>query len=374
MSADHEKIAFLRIGYTPNGYPLRAQGYIADIPPSGDIKSLTLRGPIPITTGNDKNHPGSVLAGTPVYDDHQGEIVWSCHGGPDAASSYNIINVWRLGTHFSLSSIEQTSLKANYLSASTLILENGTTSVGVAERELLNDDQATAITTARRGQDNKWTALPFNTTSTAPVGTGIRLLNPLNSARDKLKYIYYLRVERPSSSIIHVDIVKENKFAQLPSDSVQWQHFEIDLGFEIHGQYAAIVLYDGDADKNRLYIFEAHTAHQGISYAYIPLRKDGSIESTEDKFQASGKQNLKSRVGPLKVLESGGRLILLGEEWTGPVTKDGIFAHSGIIKNDGSAPDGNEWTDVQVKFKTDQSWHDDKRFSYSAVVVPSDYE
>ncbi|KAH7120713.1 hypothetical protein EDB81DRAFT_914499 [Dactylonectria macrodidyma] len=372
MSNDEEKVAFLRIGYTPNGYPLRVQAYIADLPLGGDIKRLTLRGPKIITTRNDDDHPGSVLAGNPVFDYQAGEIVWSCHGGPHSESPYNIVNVWRLGSHFSLESIEHTPLKANYLSASSLILENGgVASVGVAQKALLDDDAQTTITSARRVDNNKWTTFPFNTTSTASIGTGIQLFKP---ARAEIKYIYYLRVERPSSNIIHVDLVKDAKFPMLPTnDSIQWEHIEVDLGFEVHGQFTAMVLPDLEQKKNRLYIFEAHKMHQGICYAYIPLRNDGSIETSDGKLKASGKQNLKSRVGPLKVLESDKRLILLGEEWTGSQTKDRIFAYSGSIKKNGSAPDANEWTNVEVGFETTQDWHDDKRFSYSAVVVPGDY-
>ncbi|KAH7126434.1 hypothetical protein B0J13DRAFT_565491 [Dactylonectria estremocensis] len=367
-----EKVAFLRIGYTPNGYPLRVQGYIADLALAGDNISLTLRGPKTITTRNDDDHPGSVMAGNPVYDYQAGEIVWSCHGGPHSESPYNIINVWRLGAHFSLESIEHTPLKANYLSASSLILDNGgIASVGVAQKALLDDNAPATIASARRMETNKWTAFPFNTTSTASVGNGVQLFKP---AQQELKYIFYFRVERPSSNIIHIDMVKDNKFSLLPTnDSIQWEHIEVDLGFEIHGRYTAIVLHDMEQNKNRLYIFEAHSMHQGICYAYIPLRNDGSIDAPDGKLKASGKQNLKSRVGPLKVLESGGRLILLGEEWTGSQTKDRIFGHSGTIKKNGSAPDANEWTNVEVGFETSQDWHDDKRFSYSAVIVPGDY-
>ncbi|CAM1500911.1 Fc.00g100730.m01.CDS01 [Cosmosporella sp. VM-42] len=375
MSSD-EKIAFFRVGYTLNGYPLAVQAYVADIPAEGDVKGLTLRGPFNVTTKEEKAHPGNLLSGTPVYDYQQSEIVWSCHGGPYSNTFYSIINVWRLGEHFSLQSIEPTPLKANYLSASSVILENGTVSVGVAEKDLLNDVNPTAITTSRRGQDGKWVALPFNTTASASVGTSVLLFKP---PRQELKYVFYLRAERSPSSILHIDQVKEAKFAQIPNnDNIIWQHFAVDLGFQVQGQYTAHVLYDEDTGKNRLYIFEAHSIHQGIKYAYIPLRKDGSIDLSEETSQALGGQYLRAPVGPrlssLKVLESGGRLILLGEEWTGSDTKDKIFGHSGAVKRNGSAPDGNQWTDVQVGFKTKQNWHDDKRFSYSAVVVPSDFE
>ncbi|CAM1507981.1 Fc.00g048290.m01.CDS01 [Cosmosporella sp. VM-42] len=367
-----EKIALFRTGYTQNG-SAHVQVYVADIPPKDDVNSLTLRGPIDIDTDDD-SRPGGCEAATPVYDYQQQEIIWSCHG--EHGDYEKNINLWRLGAHFSLSSIERTPLKALDSIAPSLILDNGKILVGAAE-ENDDDTQPIIITTIQRVLlDNKWTTVPFNTTSNAPVGGGILLFKP---SREELKYFFYLWREPISSNVIHIDMVREDRFSKLSNnDSLRWQHFEVDFGFQISGRYTATVLHDNETDKSRLYIFKAHEYPYGISYAYIPLRRDGSIDSDRAKFQALGKQYLKAPVDStpnmLKVLESGGRLILLlWDEYAGPVYHK-LFGYSGTIKSDGSAPNGNEWTSISVNYEKKQVWADDARFSFSAVVIPSDFE
>ncbi|KAH7267865.1 uncharacterized protein BKA55DRAFT_556696 [Fusarium redolens] len=393
--ADGEKICFLRIGLVPElGKGLRAQALVADLPSKGSISSLTLRGPYDISTKTSVHMPGSTFpAAVPVYDYDQSEIIWAVHNTDDDhyAGEFNSedceIHIWRLGPHFSLSSIESTSLTATYPQSPGLILENGTISVGV-----LNGDQycetPSTLDLARRGYDHKWTKMPLNTTSKSSNGqTGFLFKPPFSN----LKYIFFLQSHKDYSTVLQIDAVKENKFAELGGSSVLWQHYEVDFGFPIkrnledepgntnNGNFGAIVLQDEKSGKSRLYIFKL--GHAEIHYAYIPLRKDGSIDSYNATFKASGKQtieigNVSPFQGPCLLQtesspESEGKLIIL---WNHENDDFFLKGYSGAIKPNGMAPNGDEWTEIKFPFDQSQGWNNRHYTSWSALIIPGSYE
>ncbi|KAF4985655.1 hypothetical protein FDECE_16411 [Fusarium decemcellulare] len=391
---DGEKICFLRIGLVPKlGEGLRAQAFVADLPSQGSISSLSLRGPYDISTNTSVHMPGSVFpAAVPVYDYDHSEIIWAVHNADDDNWWGDIlcdgreIHVWRLGPHFSLSSIESTSLTAAYPQSPGLILENGTISVGV-----LNGDQCcknpSTLDLARRGHDHKWAKMPLNTTSKSSNGQKGFLFKPPFS---NSQYIFFLQSHKDHSTVLQIDAVRESKFAEIAgNNSIMWQHYEVDFGFPIkrdlnnpghstNGNFGAIALQDERSGKSRLYIFKLDDAE--IHYAYIPLRKDGSIDSYNATFKASGKQtiemgNVSPFQGPCLLQtesspESEGKLIILWNQDDDFILR----GYSGSIKPDGSAPNADELTEIKFLFDQTEGWDNTHLTSWSSLIIPSNYE
>lgn len=372
---EEEKIAFLRCMFNEKRDAVVVQAFIADIPSEDAVKTLVLRGPITIPTKGPNYGPYSFTSGHPVYDYEKQEIIWPFFSGPWHAFFKLFVRVWRLGRHFSLSSVENTSLEASHDAIPSVLLENQKLSVGVSQGEysLLLNSKPHDIVTARRGPDHQWTRFPFHTTSTALVGTGMLLYKPPS---EHLHYIFCIRPELKPSSIVHIDILHEEKYAELGgNNAIQWQHFAIDMGFPLVGKPAAVTIPDQHGDGSRLYLFKSHSYYGGVSYAYVPLRKDGSINSYKTELKASGLQTLKATIGPdyseVQVLESKGRLIMLLDNLEGQGLDQ---VYSGFVKDDGSAPNGDEWTKTKVDFESDETYPPGETFSYSAVVVPAGYE
>ena len=78
----------------------------------------------------------------------------------------------------------------------------------------------------------------------------------------------------------------------------------------------------------------------------------------------------------LKVLEANRRLILLWDKCAGNNDGEQLIGYSGLIKEDGAAPNGKVWkmlNEASFWFPGWPQFKAGKSFSYSVVVVPRHY-
>ena len=77
-------------------------------------------------------------------------------------------------------------------------------------------------------------------------------------------------------------------------------------------------------------------------------------------------------VWDVKVFQSGGRIVVLYEGYEQPLG-DILFGYRGVIQSDGTLPNGNEWTRIQMNYEKKPDTHFSS-VSYSAAVVPQGFE
>ena len=181
------------------------------------------------------------------------------------------------------------------------------------------------------------------------------------------------------TGLVHIDMIRESSFSELETNKgIQWQHYTVDPGFKhaINGPFTTKVIH---TDKTtRLDIFCASESAMGVEYPSIPLRKDGSINSTSSSIKSTDKQYLKAPVygkgNKLKVLENEGRFIMLWENCAQRTHREMFYAYTGSVQPDGQAPNAGGWEKVPVTFENEHIGKANESFAYSALVVPGDYE
>lgn len=410
---DAKKLVFLRVSEGD------VEAFIADIPDKDDIKKLSFRGPFIIAPKQKGDLPFGLEAGPAVYDFHNEEIVWACHGGPPAReNAYYFVNVWRIGSHFALVAVERTPLQTGRDAMSfrpSVMVDGGKLSVGglntpfnqpffplLARRSrdtpnqstqrlngpFLRDTGVNPIYPTSRDRDaigryydwdsnvvqspqDPWIPLPFHSAKPSDGKNYPLLFRP---ARDDLKYIFFFRQGHGEETALFVDTIKASKYAELYYDGpIQWQNFKVDMGFPLRANIASIILSDHKAKINRLYIFHAHHNNQVIDYAYIPLRKDGSIDSYEASLTALEKQTLRVALKPsstaLHVQQSHDRLLLTWNESDSPAA---VNCYTGLL-TEGHPPSESGWAKVELEF-TKAPLNNSSPVAYHSCIVPSDFE
>jgi hypothetical protein len=330
------------------------QVFFAELP-ANDFTSLSMRGPFDIPDAGMYDQ-----AGSPVYDYNRDQILWASIPGWGQKFA-----ICRLDPHFSLVSSETIKTDIDVGGPPFIILDGKTVTVA--------GGGGPDVGIFRRGQDNKWGNLNFKSTqSVSVVGQGATVVyKPSTNA--PLKYIFAFRLAR---NYLAIDMIRESSFNDLSrDDSIQWQHFQLTVrDFSLEEEaWAPIIIHDRTTRKNRLYIF-TYINGKGFSYAFFPLRQDGSIDSYKQSITAEGSEHVEAKFYTpyprrLKVHESEGKLILLVE--TTDKNYPLICCYLNIQEN--GLLTRNGWNMVTLKFDmSDADKNQDATFS--SIITPSSYQ
>jgi hypothetical protein len=400
-----QNIVFFRIapGPQPNGY--NVQAYVATLPAQGSVTALTLGQPINIPSGLGDNQLGGSRAGTPAYDYFSDEIVWPCQGSSSGSLQ---ADVWRLGMHLLLTAVERTPLTSiNLQTKLGLILQNQKVTLGG-----LNVGGGTTpsngIMLARRAADGTWTKLPFNCTTTDQVSQTALLVRPQTSG---MNYVFCLWDEACMGvfgiKTVHLDMLQESQLDVLQQDEIAyqqqqkfndlqpkkkdnsqdvgntilWTDFEVELDFEFYAAsgFKATIVSDPQSTTHRLYVFLVHRFYHGIKYFYIPLQSDGSLDTYNKTITASASQTIPSPIEDftfetnINVLQNGQQVMVFWDASQWDAADHCLYGYSAAIGADGSLPNGDGWTNIDITYEKKFTWEGSVNNSFSPVVVPSVY-
>ncbi|PPJ58800.1 hypothetical protein CBER1_08237 [Cercospora berteroae] len=238
------------------------------------------------------NFPISHMAtSVPMYDYTQQLILFVAYGKfrneADDNDYQRNIDLWRIGPHFSLVSVEH--VHAIYSPSDEqpgMVVRGELVSVSV-EGNPEENRRATAVPLmAQSAAGSDWTAVKYSTNTKETFGQRTKLIQ---STDPEIKYVYHLKLDGREHSVrenyVFVEQMRASEFDKLSiSKSSLWTSYAVELGSGMsHAPTYAFTRSrypDNNTNtppKRRLYLFKQMTGW--IEVNYINLRPDGSVNS-----------------------------------------------------------------------------------------------
>lgn len=340
--SDELKLVLLRVG--PNGgYKVHAYATTMAIPskewPVGEDMKISFRGPIAIRVPEHKT-PCSHKAGWPIFDfqDSQ-QLIWTTYARPKDAgwSTQNYeVDCWHFAKHFQLENVEKLPVSTSefYHNHHSLVLDN---------KKLSTCFSSESSWLMRRGEKDWELMKLWDQWTFGSLGQNYEdqmYARLYKSQTYNLDFIFALCKKRHAEQTISINTIRSSKYAEMKADdlTIKWHRVEVEMPFKVETAITPIMLHDTTTGKYRLYMFHLSQARTMIEYAYVPLRKDGSVDTLEPKISALGYQHIEGLPNIARDLQaflSGNQLSLL---WFEPNSAESLVWKVGLIGDDGSAP------------------------------------
>ena len=134
--------------------------------------------------------------------------------------------------------------------------------------------------------------------------------------------------DSPTVATLDLHSISQKHFEQIEhNDQIAWQHFKVRTGFSDDGDFfvRTLVVSHTEEGPHKLYFFhysydkekEEGGGAEGISFGYIPLRKDGSVASNNPEIELQGKGqivldiHLNIRIAPSDMVQIGNEVLLI---------------------------------------------------------------
>ena len=411
---------------------ITVSAYIATIPDTPSIHTLTFRGPVPLPT-NPSDRLRSLSPGAPLYDPYTSEILWPCHGGspPEENNYYSALNsiteppqgeppipqgtveakrklldfpkgalekvgdtrtpaekqddaqiepgewvrmntimLWRIGTHLSLVGAEYTLLQAQERCRPSVMLDRSTVTVGACRHTGFEGCEL-KLSRQSGSRAQPWMRIPFNTIENGGMTDSLTLLNP--STGSGYLFCFRRKSNHEGDGALFVETVQKSKFGELGGNrSICWRQFRIEGYGKGEGNIAAVVLDAWKEGMGRLYVFRGPDETGVIEYGHLPLRMDGSIDSYESTVTLQGYQKINASL--MKSRHVGDVQVLQTEKnlfllWS---ENEMVKCCTAAKKSDGFAPEGTKWAEVKMNLARSNVTSSEAKFF--GCIVPGAFE
>ena len=357
----------------------QVQGFTTLLPKNpADLTEIVLQGPYEIMNRSGNYHVSPFADIVPIYDGQREEILWAC-AGHSGSQWLGDLALMRIGPHLSLSSYEKTlagSLRGKPMS---VIQENSMIFISGGADPKDRSETMKGDCLAMKTQEGKWDWSKINTLRDEDSTSGLQstLFQGLDTS---MKYTYIISMPEgtASTNTVRYNEILSRQFRQLsPSaDIFLWKSFELDIGYTSDGDCPVVPLITTSkaGDHRKLHLLRLNKADSCVHTAYVELRKDGSLHSTERKVTAKGHQRygfqLTGTPQGLKLIHLGQRVVLLTfDDGRTPV------ASMATINDDGTLPGESGWRRLTMRYAKalEDNKNESDEFVTAAVVVPNNF-
>ncbi|CAK1362581.1 hypothetical protein CB0940_05208 [Cercospora beticola] len=346
------------------------------------------------------NFPISSMAtSVPMYDYTQQLILFVAYGKLrdefDLNDHQRNIDLWRIGPHFSLVSVEHVNAITSPSDQQPgMVVRGELVSVSVEGNSERNEVSTAIPLMAQSAAGSDWTAVKYSTNTKETFGQCTKLVQ---STDPEIKYVYHLKLDRREDSVrpnyVFVEQMRASEFDKLSiSKSSLWTSYAVELGSGMNEAptyaFARSRYTDTSPPKRRLYLFKQMTGW--IEVNYINLRPDGSVASPstivkaiqEEPIYDFGRPNWYTCQNLQAIDLADGRIMLTWAE-TGNEEDEAPFigiprAIVTTIDKDGALE--RPWKEVEMTWETspadDESApnaHEEWNDYWSSVLVSKDF-
>ncbi|GIZ44528.1 hypothetical protein CKM354_000772400 [Cercospora kikuchii] len=386
-SEQQNNLIFFRISSTD------VRGYLSTIENTADNGlKLHVRSPQTIASLSEFQIPSPAIS-PPLYDYTQQLILFAAYGKAHFFTNSNVknVDVWRIGPHLSLVSVERVQPLQSFASSPPgLVVHGGLIGISVPRQIAGSFPPVDVPMIAQRVNDpspegSGWSVVQYNTNTKDTSGTESRLFQ---SNDPEIKYVYHMKRDRwagASGTQVFIEQMRASEYQKLAtSKSSLWTSYDVNCGWKVSEMpahaFTRSQYMENTPTKRRLYLFQLIGQGAAIEISYISLRPDGSVSSPNTAVRATQQSQIKlppetvdNYSKQLQAVDlADGRIMLM---WSKLIQVNGLYCYTPAAVVTSVDKDGaliGPWRDVSLEFETPIA-DNEVNVRWGAVIAPKEF-